>query len=83
VARVKLLLLALLIADARAQKPLTNEAVMKMVKSVLAEDVIVSMVRTQPAKYWLETDQLIAFGGGRSRRRPRFRFRCESKPIAA
>ncbi len=57
--RVKVLFLALLISSAQAQEPLTNEAVIKMVKSGLAEDVIVSIVRTQPAKYSLGTDQLI------------------------
>lgn len=45
---------------ATAQEPLTNDSVIKMVKAGLSEDVIISMVRTQPAKYTLTPDQLIA-----------------------
>src|SRR5689334_15454633 len=44
----------------RAQEPLTNESVVKMVKAGLSEDVVVSMVKTQPAKYNLSPDQLIS-----------------------
>jgi hypothetical protein len=43
-----------------AQEPLTNEAIVKMVKASLSEDVIVSMVRTQPARYTVAPEQLIA-----------------------
>lgn len=43
-----------------AQAPLTNDAVIKMVKAGLAEDVILSMVRSQPAKYALSADDLIS-----------------------
>ncbi len=42
-----------------AQEPLTNDSVVKMVKAGLSEDVIVSMVKTQPAKYTLTPEQLI------------------------
>ena len=44
---------------AGAQEPLTNDTVIKMVKAGLSADVIVSMVKTQPAKYTLTPDQLI------------------------
>jgi len=44
----------------QAQSPLTNDDVIKMVKAGLSEDVIASMVRTQPAKYAVTPDQLIA-----------------------
>lgn len=43
-----------------AQEPLTNDSILKMVQANLAEDVIISMVRTQPAKYTVTPDQLIA-----------------------
>src|SRR5690348_8009829 len=44
----------------QAQEPLTNDSVIKMVQAKLSEDVIISMVKTQPAKYTLTPDQLIA-----------------------
>jgi hypothetical protein len=44
---------------ASAQEPLTNDSVIKMVKAGLSADVIVSMVKTQPAKYTLTADALI------------------------
>jgi hypothetical protein len=43
-----------------AQEPLTNESIIKMVKAGLSEDVILTMVRSQPASYALAADQLIA-----------------------
>lgn len=49
-----------LIAAVFGQEPLTNDSVMKMVKAGLAEEVVTSMVKTQPAKYTLGPDQLIA-----------------------
>jgi len=45
---------------ALAQEPLNNESVIKMVRAGLSDDVILSMVRSQPAKYSLTSDQLIA-----------------------
>lgn len=42
------------------QEPLTNDSVTKMAKAGLSEDVIVSMVKSQPAKYTLTPDELIA-----------------------
>jgi hypothetical protein len=43
-----------------AQEALTNDAIVKMVKSGLGENVILSMVKSQPAKYTLTPDDLIA-----------------------
>jgi hypothetical protein len=43
-----------------AADALTNDAVMKMVKAGLSEEVVISMVRSQPAKYSLSPDELIA-----------------------
>jgi hypothetical protein len=43
-----------------AQEPLTNDSIVKMVKSGLGENVILSMVKGQPAKYTLAPDDLIA-----------------------
>src|SRR5579863_7598339 len=42
-----------------AQEALTNDSVVKMVKAGLSEDVILSMVRTQPGKYTVAPEQLI------------------------
>jgi len=49
-----------LLISMRGQEPLTNDSIIKMVKAGLSQDVIISMVRTQPAKYDLTPDQLIA-----------------------
>ena len=43
-----------------AQEALTNDLVIKLVKAGLSEDVIVSMVKSQPAKYMLGTEQVLA-----------------------
>src|ERR1035441_6206658 len=56
--RIVSLLLALA-AMACAQDALTNESVVKMVKAGLSEGVILSMVKTQPAKYSVNPDKLI------------------------
>ena len=54
-------ILALAILGAlEAQQPLTNEAVLKMVRAGLSEDVVLSMVKSQPAAYTLGPDQVIA-----------------------
>ena len=44
---------------AAAQEVLTNDSVLKMVKSGLGEDLIISMVKGQPGKYSLDPDELI------------------------
>lgn len=44
---------------ATAQETLTNEAVVKMVKSGLGESLIVNMIQSQPAKYSLTSDDVI------------------------
>jgi hypothetical protein len=53
-------LLLTLVLFAGAQEVLTNDAVVKMVKAGLSEDVVLSVVRSSPAKYDLTSDQLIA-----------------------
>ncbi len=52
------LLLALAII-ASAQESLTNDSVLKMVKSGLGEDLIVSMVQNHPGSYSLTTDNVL------------------------
>jgi len=44
----------------RGQEPLTNDAVVKLAKAGLSEDVILGMVKLQPAKYSLGLDDVIA-----------------------
>ena len=44
---------------AYAQEALTNDSILKMVKSGLGENLIVSMVQNQPGKYSLGADELI------------------------
>jgi hypothetical protein len=43
-----------------AQTALTNDAVVKMVKAGLAEDVIITMINTQPAQFSATPDAMIA-----------------------
>src|ERR1035437_9459574 len=45
---------------ASSQEPLTNDSVIKMIKAGLSEDVIASMVKTQPAKYTITPEELIS-----------------------
>ena len=42
-----------------AQEVLTNEAIVKMVKSGLGEELVVSMVESQPGKYSIDPDDLL------------------------
>jgi hypothetical protein len=56
------LLFALAVA-ATAQDVLTNESVVKMVKSGLGEGLIVSMVQNQPGKYSLTPEELVKLKG--------------------
>src|ERR1035441_1276960 len=44
---------------AGAQEVLTNDSVVKMVKAGLSEEVVLSVVKSSPAKYDLTPDQLI------------------------
>lgn len=46
-----------------AQTTLNNDAVMKMVKGGLSDDVVIGMVKSQPAKYATTPDDLIALKG--------------------
>jgi len=50
----------LLAAATLAQEALTNDGVVKMVKAGLADDLIVSTVRSEPARYAVGPDDLIA-----------------------
>jgi len=43
-----------------AQSTITNDAVIKMVKAGLGEDIIVSTIKTQPAQFATSADDLIA-----------------------
>jgi len=45
---------------ALSQTTLTNDAVMKMATAGLGEDVIISMINTQPGSYSVTPDNLIA-----------------------
>jgi hypothetical protein len=51
---------ALFAALCGAQSSLTNDAVIKMVKAGLGEDIIVSTIKTQPAQFATSADDLIA-----------------------
>jgi hypothetical protein len=42
-----------------AQQALNNEAIVKMVKAGLSEELIISMINTQPGKYSLTSDDVI------------------------
>src|SRR5271157_5627469 len=44
---------------AAAQDILTNDSIVKMVKSGLGENLVVSMVQSQPGKYALTPDDLV------------------------
>ncbi|HYM05605.1 MAG TPA: hypothetical protein VEU11_03525 [Terriglobales bacterium] len=44
---------------AAAQEPLTNDAIVKMVKGGLGDDVILAMIQNQPGKYSLRPDDLV------------------------
>ena len=57
--RSTLTLALLALAGLKAQESLTNAAIIKMVKAGLSEDIIVSMVKSQPAQYSVSPDQLI------------------------
>ena len=43
-----------------AQMALTNEAVMKVVKAGIGEDTVISSIQTQPGRYSMAADDLIA-----------------------
>lgn len=45
---------------AAAQQPLTNDSIEKMAKAGLSDDVIVSMIQSQPGNYDLSPDTLVA-----------------------
>src|SRR5579859_3998896 len=53
------ILLVFPVALAQAPKALSNDDVIQMVKAGLGEDLIVSMVQSQPGRYNLATDDLV------------------------
>src|SRR6185437_11385840 len=48
------------LAAQHAQKPLTNDGVIKMVKAKLSESVVVATIQSSPANYDISPDGLIA-----------------------
>jgi hypothetical protein len=56
---VMVLALAVLAAAAQEQQPLNNDAIVKMVKSGLGENLIVTMIQSQPGKYVVTPDEFI------------------------
>src|SRR5690242_15151539 len=54
-----LVLAAVAMVGAAAQQPLTNEGIIKMVKSGLGDDIIVTVVEGQPATFSITADDLI------------------------
>src|ERR1041385_4151820 len=55
-----LLALGLMVLLAAAQSVLTNDAVVKMVKAGLGEDIVISTIKSQPGQYTTAADDLIA-----------------------
>jgi hypothetical protein len=58
--RLSLTLAGLLLAIGLAQTGLTNDAIIKMAKAGLGEEVILSTMNAQPGMYTTSTDDLIA-----------------------
>jgi hypothetical protein len=54
-----LFLLVLAAASAKAQSALDNDSIVKMSKAGLSDDVIVSMIKTQPGAYTVNPDAVI------------------------
>ncbi len=57
---MRAVLCVLLLSVASAQQALNNDAILKLVKAGMGDDLIVNMVNTQPGTYSLSTDDLIA-----------------------
>ena len=55
-----LLAMGLMVLLAAAQSVLTNDAVVKMVKAGLGEDIVISTIKSQPGQYTTAADDLIA-----------------------
>jgi hypothetical protein len=62
--RIAAAALILFAGTALAQSELNNDSIVKMVKAGLGEDVIVSMIKTQPGKYALDPDTVIQLKQG-------------------
>ena len=52
--------LVLALVPAIAQQPLTNDSIIKMVKAGLSDDIVTSTIQSQPGKYSVGVDDLIA-----------------------
>lgn len=52
--------IACCVAAQQAQKPLTNDRVVQMVKARLSESVIVAAIQSSPANYDVSADRLIS-----------------------
>jgi len=62
--RLKITFFALLLAAVGfAQTALTNDAVIRMVKAGLGEDLVISTIKSQPASFTTGPDDLIALKG--------------------
>jgi hypothetical protein len=61
---MRLFVICAMAAMALAQEPLNNEGVIKLVKSGMSEELIVSVIRQQPGSYQLGANDLIALKDG-------------------
>jgi hypothetical protein len=57
--RIAAVAVVLLVGTAFAQSELNNDSILKMIKAGLGEDVIVSMIKSQPGKYQVDPDSVI------------------------
>jgi len=55
--------LAVLVTVCLAQTALTNDAILKMAKAGLGEDILISTIKAQPGRYTTTPDDLIALKG--------------------
>ncbi len=54
------LCMVLVVCQVSAQETLTNESILKLIKAGITEDVILGMVNSEPGKYAVTTDAVIA-----------------------
>lgn len=55
--------LALVLTVCLAQSVLTNDAILKMARAGLGEEILVSTIKAQPGRYTTTPDDLIALKG--------------------
>jgi len=58
--RLLMVFIVLFATNCFAQEPLTNESVVRLIKGGLSDEIVISMIKSQPAKYNLGTDQILA-----------------------